>query len=74
MQAKNLFSKPKTVDSVLSTFNKAIADLDKVAKDNDAEADRQHGIIAQAEKTMEECNKECIRAEKVAKKLKDLFE
>jgi hypothetical protein len=66
-------TQPTTVDGVLSVFNTAIADLQKVAQAQDAIAAKQAQIALDAQAASKVAEAEAIRATKVAEQIKAVF-
>jgi hypothetical protein len=60
------------VDGVLKNFHRTIAKLETAKAWNDEESARQSALIKQAETEREACQKEALRADHVASKLKEI--
>ena len=69
---QNVFGR-KTVDSILTQFNKTIEELRKHSVDQLAEADTHDVVRAQAEASAEQARLEALRAEAVATQLESLI-
>lgn len=70
----NIFATaPKTVDSVMATFNTAIANLEAVATAQTLEATRQAEVKAAAEAAEKAAWAEVKRADSIVGKMKAIF-
>jgi hypothetical protein len=67
-----MFSRKKTVASVLSSFNEILSDLDEVAEHNRAIATANHLKIVQLELESYEAGEEARAADKIREKIADL--
>jgi len=63
----------KTVDSVLSTFNKVVTDLQEVVAKNEAEVSKQHQVILDAQARSRAAEDQISRANAVADKINDML-